>query len=163
MLAPFAAHVFAVDRELDHYSYGKDLPQHPNLSYVQSNFRLYRPTLNRNDVAFISWPVPYDSAELTELERLFKTVIYLGKNTDGLSCGSASFWYDMICRPVLGAIEHRENSLIIYGRPETNWPPAGVALAEEIWDRDMLHEEWSATENQNAHKFYDCGCEFYTR
>ncbi len=44
-----------------------------------------------------------------------RTVIYLGSNFDGVSCGSEEMFHELSRREVLALVPHKFNSLIVYG------------------------------------------------
>jgi len=89
---------------------------HPKISFVHSEFRSYTGWVI--DVAFVSWPVNAleDGALLRLVERA-RTVIYLGKNTDGVVCGPSAFFDHMVRRELLSSVPDQKNSLIVVGNP----------------------------------------------
>jgi hypothetical protein len=68
------------------------------------------------DVAFISWPVNHDQPELFRVLRAATKVIYLGKNSDGTSCGHPTLFRDLLKRELLTYVPERDNTLIVGGR-----------------------------------------------
>lgn len=111
-----AEHVTAIDR-------------HPARSYnqrvtcIEAHFENYREDV---DVAFMGYPVNW-SCGLAEIAAHARIVVYVGKNTDGTSCGSQALFEHLVDREVLVHVPDRCNTLIVYG-------PARV-------ERDRLPEE----------------------
>lgn len=71
------------------------------------------------DVVFTSWPANLPMRGFNDLCHTAGIVIYLGKNTDGIACGNPSFFTLMQHRQVLAHYPHRDNTLIVYGKYET--------------------------------------------
>jgi hypothetical protein len=65
------------------------------------------------DIAFVSWPANYDNGLLPILKRT-KTIIYLGKNTDGSMCGTPALFQYLITRKIEEHVPSRPNTLICY-------------------------------------------------
>lgn len=82
-------------------------------------------------VAFVSWPeAQYSKTMGLELiTTRADTVIYLGKNLDGVSCGSSQFWNMQMKRKVLCYLPSRRNTLIVYG-PELKQQDRPLLLEE---------------------------------
>ena len=80
------------------------------------------------DLAFVAWP-PNWKCGLERLVRLSKTVVYLGKNTDGTMCGTAELFQDLSRRNVLAYVPDPKNTLIVYGSEQVVRPPKGEELA----------------------------------
>lgn len=68
------------------------------------------------DIAFVSWPVNQQQSGLFRILRNARMVIYLGKNTDGSSCGHPDMFEDMLRRELLVYLPERRNSLIVAGK-----------------------------------------------
>jgi hypothetical protein len=68
------------------------------------------------DVAFVSWPVNHDQPGLFRVLRAATKVIYLGKNSDGTSCGHPTLFRDLLNRELLTYVPERENTLIVGGQ-----------------------------------------------
>ncbi len=66
------------------------------------------------DVAFLSWPANYNTL-IEPLLEMAKTVIYLGKNTDGTACGTPRLYRSFLQRELLWSEPHTNNSLIVMG------------------------------------------------
>lgn len=84
-------------------------------------------------VAFISWP---DNAygKTMGLEVLVEradTIVYLGNNFDGTSCGSKIFWQYLMPRKVLCTLPSRTNTLTVYGKRVVNRYFDNARLPEE--------------------------------
>lgn len=104
-----AAKVVAVDKQLPGRA-----QQSPLIHYVQGYFEALSDLAP--DVAFVSWPVNQQQSGLFRILRNAKTVIYLGKNTDGSSCGHPDMFEDMLRRELKVYLPERQNSLIIAGK-----------------------------------------------
>lgn len=65
----------------------------------------------------ISWPEndPEEPEALNQLLRKASVVVYLGKNTDGIVCGSPSLFTGLLPRQVLAYLPSPSNTMIIYG------------------------------------------------
>jgi len=88
-------------------------------------------------VAFVSWPQnTYDLGTRKLLARS-QVVIYLGKNTDGISCGGPSFFDSLLTREVKAYVPDPLNTLIVYGPRDVKRSPRGEEKAaiqqERIW------------------------------
>jgi hypothetical protein len=100
-----AVRVIAIDKE-DFRRYG--IPD--EVVYRKMLFRDVKET--SIDTAFVSWPSNYDNGLLPLLRRS-KTIIYLGKNTDGTACGIPSMFRYLLKRKA-ECIPDRKNTLICY-------------------------------------------------
>ena len=91
------------------------------------------------DIAFVSWPTNRRSRDLSGLVLNAKTVIYLGKNTDGNACGSADLFRVMLLRDLSLHVPNITNTLIVTERREIERIP-----------RFPLAEEFAALHGQSA-------------
>lgn len=91
------------------------LPQ--RLTGIRTTFEEYLKTKPSIDVAFMSWPINREERGLVELTQLARTVIYLGKCTDGQFCGFPGLFKHFISRELLDYEPDRPNTLCIYGGP----------------------------------------------
>lgn len=66
--------------------------------------------------AFVSWPWATPPSELVRIVEKAETVIYLGKNFDGVICGDEEFWGSLARREVLAHVPNKRNTLIVYGK-----------------------------------------------
>jgi hypothetical protein len=66
------------------------------------------------DVALISWPPNYECSLDLVVNRA-RTIIYLGMNFGGTSCGTVRLFVTLARREVLSYVPDRENVLTIYG------------------------------------------------
>jgi hypothetical protein len=66
------------------------------------------------DVGFVSWP-PRTAEGLLSILEATKTLVYLGKNTDGVSCGFPELFQLMTRRGLLAYVPDRQNCLIVLG------------------------------------------------
>lgn len=85
------------------------------------------------DVVALVWPVNHPLPGIVPLVRRARTVVYLGKNTDGWACGGRDLWRELTHRQVSAHVPDPANDLIIYG------PAAALP-------RPLLPEERGATE-----------------
>ncbi|MCK9567560.1 hypothetical protein M0R72_01260 [Candidatus Pacearchaeota archaeon] len=91
------------------------------------------------DIAFVSWPANYDNG-LREILKRTKTIIYLGKNTDGSMCGTPALFEYLSTRKIEEHVPSRANTFICY--TDTLDKPRHTA-----W---LLQEEEAAI-NANVH------------
>jgi hypothetical protein len=66
------------------------------------------------DVGFLSWP-PRRAEGLLSIVQATKTLAYLGKNTDGVSCGFPELVQETMKRELLAYVPDRQNCLLIVG------------------------------------------------
>ncbi len=101
-----AKRVWAVDK--------LQLPRHhmPRLELVPGYFENYHDPI---DVAFVSWPINWFDQGLLDCITRAKTVLYLGKNTDGCACGFPAIFKHMCDRELLHYVPDRKNTLIVCG------------------------------------------------
>ena len=126
LLALGAEHVVAIDKELGYQSAEKVTKRPVTFrEFITDGVALPQ----KEDVAFISWPDIHVVDGLLELAERCGTIIYLGKNVDGVSCGWPGFFTAMLERKVLAYRPAIRNSLIIYGERESG-PPRRI-LGEE--------------------------------
>lgn len=102
-----AEKVHAVEKD----SYPFSLPL--RIDRHEMYFKDYRPA--EIDVAFLSWPSNHLLEGLLPLLVKAKTIIYLGKNTDGTSCGFPALFVYLTTRRLLVHKPHPRNTLIIVG------------------------------------------------
>lgn len=105
-----ASRVVAVDQQaLDRPCFSS------KISYRVQSYR------NLDDIipcAFVSWPDWEGGEALAKhsvIDLVTGPVVYLGKNSDGVVCGSRRFWQSITKREVLAHIADRRNTLIVYG------------------------------------------------
>ena len=67
------------------------------------------------DIAVVSWPRNGGILGLVELTRAAREVIYIGKNTDWIACGTPALMGTLQQREALQYIPDRGNVLIHYG------------------------------------------------
>ena len=84
-------------------------------TYVQSTFQDYR--TEAIDVAFVSWPTNTGLPGLVDLLKKAKTVVYIGKNTDGSCCGNEDFFKYMLTRKLVRYRPNEHNTMIVVGAP----------------------------------------------
>lgn len=126
MLEWGATEVVAIDKE--RY---EGAPK-PGLTIVQAYFEDYLKVHPNEpiDVAFVSWPSNYLNKGLTRFVELAKTVVYLGKNTDGTMCGDPHLFQYFLGRRLEKYIPDPRNSLIVLGETGVRFRfPQGEELA----------------------------------
>lgn len=104
LLSMGASNIFAVDKEIP-----EQILRQPFIHFQRTYFKNITDT---PEIAFVSWPD--NTANFGDLILNSKTVIYLGQNYMGTSCGSQSFWFPLYKREIL-EINFDLNTLIIYG------------------------------------------------
>jgi Ribosomal protein L11 methyltransferase (PrmA) len=82
-------------------------------------------------VVVVSWPQNNGLPGIADLLKRVPEVIYLGKNTDGTSCGNGTLFAHLILRNTVTCIPDRRNTLIHY-------------VAGSRPDRTLHHEEMAA-------------------
>jgi hypothetical protein len=134
LLALGARHVEAVDKDpVKVTPYLKD-----RLTFLHRAFSDCPPSIR---TAFVSWPDNRDSGIHIPL-RDATCIIYLGKNTDGMMCGTRTLWETLRRRRVLAHVPAKENDLIVYGTAKlTNRRLLPEEFASRTRDRWYSHEE----------------------
>lgn len=127
-----AEHVTAIDRHPAR-SFNK------RITCVEAHYENYHVDV---DVAVMSWPANWRTG-LRETAEQSRIVVYVGKNTDGSSCGSQAMFEHLVDREVLAHVPDRCNTLIIYGptRVERDrLPEEHAKLTEDakMWRYDEL-------------------------
>ena len=97
------------------------------------------------DVAFVSWPLNSYSGTrgLIDIMDRAATVIYLGSNVSGNSCGSPQFFDNLLSREIK-VYEPARSTLIVYG-----------GRLPEGHKRKPYHEEWAGMELSTVYPFSD--------
>lgn len=67
------------------------------------------------DIAFLSWPVNYHCNGLISLLKRSNRIVYLGRNTNGTTCGTVDLFEYFLHRKLIDYISEYRNTLIIYG------------------------------------------------
>lgn len=126
LLRSGALAVEAVDKE--YLGGGVQLP--PSGRYHRAAFKDYRP--ETIDVAFVAWPENDRgvSTGLLSLLQRAQTVIYLGKNTGGVMCGTPALFRHFASREFLAYEPDKLNVLCVYGAP-LGWQRTGDELRQE--------------------------------
>lgn len=104
-----AKHIMAIDKE-EAPSRAHD----PAITYTRGLYSAF-PDL-RPEIAFLSWPINHVLPDLNRIVSNAKTVVYLGKNTDGTSCGDRSLFQEFVWRELLAYVPDRQNTLIVLGK-----------------------------------------------
>lgn len=97
---------------------------------------LFHNVQRRCEVVFVSWLVNWPVGATRILEET-ETVVYLGKNTDGSSCGCLEVWRHLRGRELLRQVPSRGNTLLVYGPRQVDRLPVGEELA--AWDREKSY------------------------
>lgn len=91
------------------------------------------------DVALISWPwLSMSPSTVVRMLDRCRTVIYIGKNTDGVRCGGGgepthrAFWRELLRRPVVEHASARIQTAIVYGELTEHARPKDAWLDEEL-------------------------------
>ena len=92
-------------------------------------------------VAVVAWPQNNRLPGIADLLKRVPEVIYLGKNTDGASCGNGTMFAHLILRNTVKCIPDRRNTLIHY-------------IAESRPDRTLHHEEVAAITQHSTSQPY---------
>jgi hypothetical protein len=105
------------------------------------------------DIAFLSWPVNRRIPALQVLVDRAKIVIYLGKNTDGTSCGWAGLFDALSQRAVRFYEPRRANTLIVYGEKTSDArQPFGEEIAARFYSqpgsRMLMYDEAERMANE---------------
>ena len=103
-----AKQVLAVDKE---FPLGFIKP-YPKVQRIHQRFEElpFYPTA----VHFISWPPNWECGLLQHIKAA-GIIVYLGKNTDGMSCATRDIWEYLVTREILAYAPHKKNTLIVYG------------------------------------------------
>lgn len=126
-----AASVVAVDKE----PLAVALPY--GVTYRQESFANFNRNVSRIDLALVSWPWVTDRSLLYLIEKS-DMVLYLGKNTDLVRCGSPKtrihrdLWRLLSRRPAIAHVPAPGEVLIVYGERTLERP------------RPLLGEEYAA-------------------
>lgn len=115
------------------------LIRHPRVVFHGSYFSQWKMPEDVQ-IAIVSWPQNNGLPGLAELLNRIGEVLYLGKNTDGTSCGSPSLFSDLIRRNVTTYLPDRRNVMIRYeSRPRENYR--------------VYHEELSALDPSRSYNY----------
>ena len=116
-----ANQVIAIDKDR------MPVPHNRRIKTVRSYFADYKEPI---DTALVSWPINRVERSLLELLRRARIVIYIGKNTDGLSCGWPHLFLYFLSRELLEYVPDSHNVLAVYGKPLDHMRrPTGEELA----------------------------------
>ena len=129
-----AKHVLAVDKE---FPPGFIKP-HPRVQRIHQRFEElpFYPT----SVHFISWPPNWKCGLLPHIKAA-GIIVYLGKNTDGMSCAIPAIWRYLVTRKILAYVPHKKNTLIVYGPGVEKRPPRGEEEAGLETDGILYYEQ----------------------
>lgn len=140
-----AAGVVAVDKERSLH------PVPKGVRFLQDYFNAVQAPAQIS-VAFVSWPQNTHLPGLLELLQKSAVVVYLGKNTDGTSCGNRRMFEHFRSREVLEFVADPKNTLIVYGeataceRPPLQEETAG--FYQEDW-YEFVRTQAEAYESSN--------------
>lgn len=133
-----AARVVAVDKE-------NDETLKPPAARIMVRKLLFAECQGVKDVTFLSWP-PNHQRGLDMVVSTSDVVIYLGKCTDGIMCGTPAMWHELKRREVLCVLPDSRNTLIVYG---PGYDDQRKLLLEEVagldHSRTYSFDEWVPT------------------
>lgn len=128
-----AKSIVAIDKE-------RVAPKSEKIRGIQTYFHLFHDPV---DIAFIAWPINHEGLGLTAILKRARIVIYLGKNTDGSSCGAPEIFEHFMTRDLMAYLPTRKNTLMVYGGALTHpRTPRGEEKAGlEIYGAMYRYEE----------------------
>ena len=139
-----AEQVIAIDKE--------KMPCVDDPRVIQKHGYFGQAAADEIDVAFMSWPQNMESPVLLALVEHARTVVYLGKNTDGSSCGWPGLFESLLWRRLLVYTPERPNTLIIYGgklkrrRRPRGEERAAITIEEQV--RPLKYETVEADDKE---------------
>lgn len=152
LAAELGAHrVLALDKGRMNYP-----PRFPNIEIWRGTFSVNLDMVleraqeakaeGRPVVAIVSWPSNNARSELEILDMLDVAdfVIYRGHNFSGTACGFRALYDYFLERPVQAVVEHRQNTLIVYGPPgkrEMGPIPEELAGKSNMGNGDVIEFE----------------------
>lgn len=113
--------------------------KHDGVLFVQSYFDRWKMP-DDVQIAVVSWPQNNRLPGIADLLKRIPDVIYLGKNTDGTSCGTGTLFAGLILRDTARYLPDRHNVLIHYGSR-----PRDV--------RTLHHEEFAAIVQTKLYRY----------
>ena len=133
-----ASKVIAIDKE--YYNFNGVPPE------IELRRQYFKDMQEEIDIAFVSWPANYDNGLLRVLMQT-KTIIYLGTNMDGNSCGIPAMFEYLSKRKatqVLGTPVSR-NTLICYTEiatgPRELFEEEKAAIAQAIPGSKIIYSD----------------------
>jgi hypothetical protein len=96
---------------------------------IERRFQYFEHCEERPELVFLSWPMNYQDPGLFRLVSSARLVVYVGKNTDGTSCGWPSLFRALSAREILCYKPERRNTLICYGDKQLVRPLVGEEYA----------------------------------
>lgn len=121
----------------------------PQIEYVEISFAHAAAVVReaKPDVAHLAWPsniiMPSENQALIKILGTIKRVIYVGKNTDGVACGTPELFGHFLQRPVLALVRDPRNTMIVYGDVQSRRRAPGDV------------EERAGLDNTNYEKIYE--------
>ena len=112
---------------------------HPRVVFHQSYFDRWEMP-EGVQIAVVSWPHNSHLPGIPKLLRVIDDVVYVGKNTDGTSCGSGAMLAMLIRRNPLRYLPDQRNVMIHYGN-------------EPRPDRALHHEEIAAITQVHSYRY----------
>ena len=105
-------------------------------------------------VAHVSWPEQHVRG-LVDVVAYAEYVVYFGKNTDGMACGSPELFKHFCTRRVLAYVPETSNTMIVYGRvrtePRTNvWHEEYAGLRNQSWTPPLVFSPSMKTQPYDA-------------
>jgi hypothetical protein len=108
-----AAKVIAIDKGYNRTNEKYDSKSWNVPPEIEIRHQYFQDMNEEIDTAFVSWPANYDNGLLRILMQT-KTIIYLGKNTDGSACGTPDLFRYFATRKIDVHVPSRPNTLICY-------------------------------------------------
>lgn len=140
-----ASFVMGVDKELSprsrrHFSKNMILWEKDFLQIeaaMDTSWRIWFDQMTPFDIAIVSWPINSWQPGLTSLLERANRILYLGKNTNGLSCGDEILFSYFLTRRIEESVQNSVNDMTLYGdrcekrEPET-LEEISVLMTKEI-------------------------------
>ena len=130
LLASWGAYVTAIEKEP--YTH-KGPPMRGHVAIL--NEYIKDTVVEPHDIAVVSWPVTHQLVGIEALLSQARTVVYIGCNDGGTSCGDPNFWRYLLTRKYLRGIASRKNDMIVYGEKVPTRVPEG--LEHCAWNPEM--------------------------
>jgi hypothetical protein len=106
-----ASHVMSIDKVMTKTTVYRARDS-ARISVLQVDFEDLSDRFLEGETALLSWPM--DLFDLDRLAACAKRIIYVGKNTDGIMCGSKTFWQKMLSRRLSLYEPDKINVLAVY-------------------------------------------------
>ncbi len=145
-----AAEVIAIDEKLCNEGwYRERRPLPKGVIGIKATFEEYAKTVPDIEIAFVSWPANRESHGLLTLVQSARTVVYLGKCTDGVCCGWPGLFKHFLQRELVEHVPDEYNSLFVYG-PRLPTPRCGENEEQAGLDWDKIRPYYNEQGGLNA-------------